>query len=31
LSMALLLLFGIIYIVSIWKTKRQRQQQELKT
>ena len=31
LSMALLLLFGIIYIISIWKTKRQRQQQELKT
>jgi lipopolysaccharide export LptBFGC system permease protein LptF len=31
LSMALLLLFGIMYIISIWKTKRQRQQQELKT
>ena len=31
LSMALLLLFGIIYIISIWKTKTQRQQQELKT
>ena len=31
LSMALLLLFGIIYTISIWKTKRQRQQQELKT
>jgi Ca2+/Na+ antiporter len=31
LSMALLLLFGIIYIISIWNTKRQRQQQELKT
>ena len=31
LSMALLLLFGIIYIISIWKTKRQRQKQELKT
>jgi cytochrome bd-type quinol oxidase subunit 2 len=31
LSMAVLLVFGIIYIVSIWKTKRQRQQQELKT
>src|SRR5919204_1651739 len=30
LSMALLLLFGIIYIISIWKTKKQ-QQQELKT
>src|SRR5919197_2091329 len=31
LSMAVLLVFGIIYIISIWKTKRQRQQQELKT
>ena len=31
LSMALLLLFGIIYTISIWNTKRQRQQQELKT
>jgi uncharacterized membrane protein len=31
LSMAALLFFGIIYIISIWKTKRQRQQQELKT
>jgi Ca2+/Na+ antiporter len=31
LSMAALLLFGIIYIITIWKTKRQRQQQELKT
>jgi cytochrome bd-type quinol oxidase subunit 2 len=31
LSMAVLLVFGIIYVVSIWKTKRQRQQQELKT
>ena len=31
LSMALLFLFGIIYIISIWNTKRQRQQQELKT
>jgi cytochrome bd-type quinol oxidase subunit 2 len=28
LSMAALLVFGIIYIISIWKTKRQRQQQE---
>ena len=31
LSMAALLAFGIIYIFSIWNTKRQRQQQELKT
>jgi lipopolysaccharide export LptBFGC system permease protein LptF len=31
LSMAALLVFGIIYIFSIWNTKRQRQQQELKT
>jgi cytochrome bd-type quinol oxidase subunit 2 len=31
LSMALLLLFSIIYIISLWNTKRQRQQQELKT
>jgi cytochrome bd-type quinol oxidase subunit 2 len=31
LSMAALLFFGIIYIISIWKTKRQRQRQELKT
>ena len=31
LSMVLLLLFGIIYFISIWNTKRQRQQQELKT
>jgi Ca2+/Na+ antiporter len=31
LSMALLLLFGIIYIISTWNTKRQRQQQELRT
>ena len=31
LSMALLLLFGIIYIISTWNTKRQLQQQELKT
>jgi cytochrome bd-type quinol oxidase subunit 2 len=31
LSMAALLFFGIIYVISIWKTKRQRQQQELKT
>jgi cytochrome bd-type quinol oxidase subunit 2 len=31
LSMAALLLFGIIYIITIWKTKRQRQRQELKT
>ena len=31
LSMAALLVFGIIYVISIWKTKRQRQQQELKT
>jgi Ca2+/Na+ antiporter len=30
LSMAALLLFGIIYIISIGKTKRKRQQQELK-
>jgi hypothetical protein len=31
LSMAALLFFGIIYVISIWKTKRERQQQELKT
>jgi cytochrome bd-type quinol oxidase subunit 2 len=31
LSMAVLLVFGIIYVVSIWNTKTQRQQQELKT
>jgi lipopolysaccharide export LptBFGC system permease protein LptF len=31
LSMAALLFFGIIYVISIWKTRRQRQQQELKT
>ena len=31
LSMATLLIFGIIYVVSLWNTKRQRQQQELKT
>ena len=31
LSVALLLLFSIIYIISLWNTKRQRQQQELKT
>ena len=31
LSMAALLVFGIIYIISIWKTKRQRQQQERRT
>ncbi len=31
LSMAALLVFGIIYIISIWNAKRQRQQQELKT
>jgi lipopolysaccharide export LptBFGC system permease protein LptF len=31
LSMAALLIFGIIYVVSLWNTKRQRQQQELKT
>ena len=30
LSMASLLAFGIIYIISIWKIKRQRQQQELR-
>jgi cytochrome bd-type quinol oxidase subunit 2 len=28
LSMAVLLVFGIIYVISIWKTKTQRQQQE---
>ena len=31
LSMATLLIFGIIYVVSLWNTNRQRQQQELKT
>src|SRR5918911_945531 len=30
LSMGVLLVFGIMYVISIWKTKRQ-QQQELKT
>jgi lipopolysaccharide export LptBFGC system permease protein LptF len=31
LSMAALLVFGIIYIISIWNAKRQQQQQELET
>jgi cytochrome bd-type quinol oxidase subunit 2 len=31
LSMAALLFFGVIYLISTWKIKKQRQQQELKT
>jgi Ca2+/Na+ antiporter len=31
LSMAALLFFGAIYLISTWKIKKQRQQQELKT
>ena len=31
LSMAALLFFGVIYLISTWKVKKQRQQQELKT
>jgi Ca2+/Na+ antiporter len=31
LSMAALLFFGAIYLISTWKTKQQQQQQELKT
>ena len=31
LSMAALLAFGMIYVISVWKAKRQRQHQELKT
>ena len=31
LSMAALLFFGVMYIISTWKIKKQRQQQELKT
>jgi lipopolysaccharide export LptBFGC system permease protein LptF len=31
LSMAALLFFGIMYIMSTWKTRKQQQQEELKT
>jgi Ca2+/Na+ antiporter len=31
LSMAALLFFGVIYLVSTWKIKKQQQQEELKT
>ena len=31
LSMAALLFFGVIYLISTWKIKKQRQQEELKT
>ena len=31
LSMAALLFFGVIYIISTWKTRKQQQQEELKT
>jgi uncharacterized membrane protein len=31
LSMAVLLFFGIMYIMSTWKTRKQQQQEELKT
>jgi hypothetical protein len=31
LSIAVLLFFGVIYLISTWKIKKQQQQQELKT
>ena len=31
LSMAALLLFGVMYLISTWKTRKQQKQQELKT